>query len=170
MRFVIPIKFANQLRSKNLFVKMNQFRTTQINLLLPNTLKPPELISQTYGLIHTNGGGGKFPTKEEKRKILIEAFKDNFQTVAKRYNLSISTLSEWEEEFTPEELAYIMVYIQDMAGFFPDARTKEDKRKILIEMAKDGWQAVEKKYNVPPLVLHEWRKEFTPEELGLAPE
>ena len=135
---------------------MNQFRTTQLNLLLPNTLKSPELISQTYGLIHTNGGGGgKFPTKEEKRKILIE-------TVAKKYNLSTSTLSEWEEEFTPEELAYIMV-----AGF---SRAKEDKRKILIEMAKDGWQAVDKKYNVPPLVLHEWRKEFTPEELGLAPE
>ena len=141
--------------------------TTQLKLpLLPNTLKSPELISQTYGLIYTNGGGGggKFPTKEEKRKILIEAFKDNFQTVAKRYNISISTLSEWEEEFTPKELAYIT------AGFFPDARTKEDKRNILIEMAKDGWQAVDKKYNVPPLVLHEWRKEFTPEELGLAPE
>ena len=123
MRFVFPIKFANQLRSKNLFLKMNQFRTTQLNLLLPNTLKSPELISQTYGLIHTNGGGGgKFPTKEEKKR-----------------------------RFSPP-------------------RTKEDKRKILIEMAKDGWPAVGKKYNVPPLVLHEWRKEFTPEELGLAPE
>ena len=109
-------------------------------------------------------------TKEDKRKILIEVAKDGRRIVAERYNIHPDTLSEWKEEFTPEELAYIMVYIQDMAGFFPDARTKEDKRKILIEMAKDGWQAVDKKYNVPPLVLHEWRKEFTPEELGLAPE
>ena len=145
MRFLLlPIMFTNQLRSKNLFVKM--MKTTLMTSPFSNGVKFPEKTNEDPHHRQRMASQLEEETKILTIMILTEAAKDGWNTVAIRYNVSPFTLSEWKKEFSPEELANM--------GFSP-ADFLEDKK-----------QDVAKRYNLSKRTLSKWMKLFTPEELA----